>query len=36
MFELNGGTRRLIVRFRLGEGLSVVALVRSKASADLP
>jgi uncharacterized protein YbjT (DUF2867 family) len=31
-----GRTGRLIVRFRPGEGHSVVALVRSKASADLP
>ena len=31
-----GGTGRLIVRDALAKGHSVVALVRSKASADLP
>ena len=31
-----GRTGRLIVRFALAKGNSVVALVRSKASADLP
>ena len=31
-----GGTGRLIVRSRPGERHSVVALVRSKATADLP
>jgi hypothetical protein len=36
VFGATGGTGRLTVRFRPAKGHSVAALLRSKASADLP